>query len=330
MQQKTMPKRVTIYDIAREAGTSASTVSRALNRSALVNGETSHNVLAVADRLGYSPRRIKRHASRAILHIVVFLPHAERPQSHLFYDAAALFSGIQAGFGSIRTHLIVSLNDSIDPLVAKKLGDIDGCILAFASATPGLRSVLSERRIPTVLINRMDEQFSYVANDAVAGMRGLLSAVHRRRPDDRICFVSVEDAKPVADYRVRAVRSPGDGRSGPEVRWFPTVTEITPGAIAGLYEDGFRVFMCVNDFVAAAVYDRLTQLGIRVPDDVGITGYDAAPVRGLFSRAIATVDLSVAELGRQAADLLCGMIVERTAARIERKIVGSLLPGETL
>ena len=325
-----MAKRVTIYDIAREAGTSTSTVSRVLNRSTLINGETSLNVLSVADRLGYSPRRTRRHASRAILHVVVFLPHAERPQSHLFYDAAALFSGIQAGFGTIRTHLIVSLNDSIDPLVAKKLGDIDGCIFAFASPTPGLRSVLSERRIPTVLINRTDEQFSYVANDATTGMRELLVAVQRLRPDDRICFISVEDARPVADCRVRAVRSPGDGRGGPDVRWFPTVTEITPRAIADLYGDGFRVFMCVNDYVAAAVYDRLTQLGIRVPDDVGITGYDAAPVRGLFSRAIATVDLSVAELGRQAADLLSGMIMERVTDRIERNIVGSLLPGETL
>ena len=325
-----MASRVTIYDIAREAGTSASTVSRVLNRSTLINGETSLNVLAVADRLGYSPRRIRRHASRAILHVVVFLPHAERPQSHLFYDAAALFSSIQAGFGSIRTHLIVSLNDSVDPLVAKKLGDIDGCIFAFASPTPGLRSVLSERRIPTVLINRTDEQFSYVTNDAAAGMRGLLTAVRRLRPDDRICFVSVEDARPVADYRAGAVQAPGGGGDVPDVRWFPTVTEITSDAIADLYRDGFRVFMCVNDFVAAAVYDRLTRLGIRVPEDVGITGYDAAPVRGLFSRAIATVDLSVADLGRQAANLLSGMIVERTASRTERYIVGAMLPGETL
>jgi len=325
-----MVSRVTIYDIAREAGTSTSTVSRVLNRSALVNGETSRHILAVATRLGYAPRRIRRHASRAILHIVVFLPHAERPQSHLFYDAAALFSGIQAGFGSTRAHLIVSLNDSIDPLIAKKLGDIDGCIFAFASPSSELRAVLSERRTPTVLVNRMDAQFSCVTNDAAAGMSALLSAVHLRRPDDRICFISVEDARPVADYRVDAIESSDTGPVAPVVRWFPTVTRITPGAVASLYEDGFRVFMCVNDFVAAAVYDRLTQLGIRVPADVGVTGYDAAPVRELFSRPMATVDLSVAELGRQAADLLRGLIVERDGARIERSIVGPVLAGETL
>lgn len=70
--------------------------------------------------------------------------------------------------------------------------------------------------------------------------------------------------------------------------------------------------------MVAAVYDRLSRIGVRVPDDAGITGYDAAPVRGLFSRAITTVDLSVEDLGRQA------------EIRIERKVVGPLLPGETL
>jgi LacI family transcriptional regulator, galactose operon repressor len=321
---------VTIYDIAREAGISSSTVSRVLNGSALVSGETSRNVRAVATRLGYAPRRIRRHASRAILHIVVFLPHAERPQSHLFYDAAELFSGIQAGFGTIRAHLIVSLNNSIDPLIAKKLGDIDGCIFAFASPPSELRALLSDRGVPTVLINRVDDQFSYVANDAIAGMGALLSAVTVSRPDDRICFISVEDAKPVAEYRARAVASPESGAAAPEVRWLPTVTDITTKFIGALYEEGFRVLMCVNDFVAAAVYDRLTQLGIRVPEEVGITGYDAAPVRGLLSKAITTVDLSVGDLGWQAADLLGNMIVERNSAKIERNIAGRVLEGETL
>jgi LacI family transcriptional regulator, galactose operon repressor len=321
---------VTIYDIAHEAGISASTVSRVLNGSALVSGETSQNVLAIATRLGYSPRRIRRHASRAILHIVVFLPQAEQPQSHLFYDAAALFSGIQAGFGGIRAHLIVSLNNSIDPLIAKKLGDIDGCIFAFSSPPARLRALLSERGVPTVLINRVDDQFSYVTNDAVAGMRGLLSAVNRSCPDDRICFISVEDARPVAEYRASAIESPESGVTVPTVRWLPTVTDVTTESVAALYQEGFRVMMCVNDFVAAAVYDRLTQLGIRVPGDVGITGYDAAPVRGLLSKAITTVDLSVGDLGWQAADLLGGMIMERNSTKIERYIAGPVLLGETL
>lgn len=323
-----MGSRVTIYDIARESGMSTSTVSRVLNRSALVSEATSGRVRDAARRLGYHPRRIRRQGARTILHVVVFLPHARQPQSHLFYDAADLIAGIQAGFGPTRANLIVSLSDSTHALTAKKLGDIDGCIFAFTAPGAELRSVLLDREVPTVLINRHDNHFSCVVNAAEDGIGSLLGEIRLRRRADRICFVTVADARPVADYRLAALTALG--ADDVVVRRFDTVTDITTTAIGGILEEGQRVFMCVNDFVAVAVYERLLCLGLRVPQDVAVTGYDAAPVRRLLSRSITSIDLSVFELGRHAAGLLGGTILRREYGRVCRSVRGTMVRGDTL
>ena len=326
-----MGRRVTIYDIAKEAGTSTSTVSRVLNGSSLVTLETSAAVRSAASRLGYAARRIRRHATRTVLHVVVFIPNARDPVSHLFYDAAVLFNGIRNGFGDVRAHLIVSINGSTESLNAKTLGDIDGCLFAFASPPPAVRNMLEERSIPTVVINRVDGRFSSVVNDAGSGMRALLVEVAKRRPSDQVCFLSARDAGPVAEYRASAIQEAGRTmRRMPGVRWFPTVVDITPDVVDALCSDGYRTFMCVNDFVAAAVYERLLQLGLRVPEDVGITGYDAAPVRGLLSRTLTTVDLCVPRLGQEASRLLVPMIMERQPEVTERVVTGGLVRGDTL
>jgi LacI family transcriptional regulator len=329
-----MGTRVTIYDIAREAGISSSTVSRVLNGSTLVNAGTRERVSRIAARLGYENRRTRRQATRAVLHVVVFVPNARDPLTHLFYDSAALYVGIRAGFGEVRAHLVVSPDGSTDALTAKTLGDIDGCLFAFTTPRAEVRNLLAERRIPAVLINRMDDRWSYVANDPAAGVEALLAEVHRVRPRDRVCFISVRDAQPVAGYRARALESAsragdGGGDSLP-LRWFQSVSSITCEAVRGLYDEGFRTFMCVNDFVATAVYERLLRLGLRVPEDVGLCGFDAAPVRGLLSRELTTVDLCVPLLGERAARMLVEMVMGRHDRTTHELIGGRLLRGDTL
>jgi DNA-binding LacI/PurR family transcriptional regulator len=105
---------------------------------------------------------------------------------------------------------------------------------------------------------------------------------------------------------------------------------MTCGAVRGLYDEGFRTFMCVNDFVATAVYERLLRLGLRVPEDVGLCGFDAAPVRGLLSRELTTVDLCVPLLGERAARMLVEMVMGRHDRTTHELIGGRLLRGDTL
>ncbi|MFP4113552.1 MAG: LacI family DNA-binding transcriptional regulator [Spirochaetota bacterium] len=323
--------RVTVYDVAEAAGTSVSTVSRVLNGSALIAEGTRRAVLETAERLGYEQRRVRRQAARSVLNIVVFLPLAAEPHAHLFYDAAALFAGIQDGLGEIRAHTIAALSGSTSPFEGKKLGDVDGCIFAFASPDARLREILGARGVPAVVINRLDEEYACVVNDHVAGMRAIAREIVARRADPRPVFVSVDTARPVADYRWSALREQRTLPIGAgDARRYATIAEITPAEVSRTLDAGYDTFVCANDLVAIAVFERLVSLGVAVPERVGITGYDAAPVRGLISRPIASVDLAVARLGREAADRLVHAILARSFPSGRVMIPGAVIGGESL
>jgi LacI family transcriptional regulator len=331
MQQMDDRTRVTVYDIAQAAGTSPSTVSRVLNGSALIADETRTAVLDAADRLGYTRRAVRRPAGRSVLNIVVFLPRAAEPHAHLFYDAAALFAGIQDGFGAVRAHTIVALNGSHSPFEGKKLGDIDGCVFAFSSPSAEIRRVLADREIPAVVINRIDEELACVANDCGEGMAAIARAIRVRRPAARPIYVGVATANPVGRSRWEALAAGGILRVGARDRIeFDEVAAITPRAVSRLVDRGYETFVCANDLVAVAVHDRLRDLGLSVPGDVGLTGYDAAPVRGLVGCPITTVDLAVERMGRAASARLVAAVLERTAPSGCELIPGELIEGASL
>jgi len=106
-----MSKRVTVYDIAKELAISPSTVSRVLNNSSLISNERSSQIMAMAKQLGYEKRNIKKHMSRVILNIHIFLPQAESTIIHFFYNISELLESIQKGFGDVRLNFVTKVND---------------------------------------------------------------------------------------------------------------------------------------------------------------------------------------------------------------------------
>ena len=326
----TNASRVTVYDIAEAAGTSVSTVSRVLNGSALIADATRRAVLDTAEQLGYTQRRVRRPAGRSVLNIVVFLPRAAEPQAHLFYDAAALFAGIQSGLGDVRAHTIAAPNGSTSPFEGKKLGDIDGCIFAFCDPSPEARATLVEREIPTVVINRLDDAFACVVNDFTTGMASLAQAVAAKRPGPA-AWLTVETANPVARYRWEALLAQESLEIGPGDRFeFASISRMTEQAVGAILEAGYSTLLCANDLVAVAVYERLLHLGVRIPEEIGVTGYDAAPVLGLVSQSITTVDLAGERLGHAASAQLVDAILARSVPTGRSFIPGELISGATL
>jgi len=121
-----MGKRVTVYDIAEELEISPSTVSRVLNKSTLISDERSRQILETAEKLGYQKRAIKKHVTRAILNIHLFLPHGQSTITHFFYNISELIESIQEGFGEVKLNFVTRVNDgNLDFLERKKTGQID-------------------------------------------------------------------------------------------------------------------------------------------------------------------------------------------------------------
>ena len=125
--------------LAARLNISPSTVSRVLNNSALISNERTDQILQTARQMGYKRRTVKKHISRAILNIHLFLPEASSTLIHFFYNISELLDAIQEGFGPVKLNISTRINDgNIDFMSFKKTGHIDGCIFAFTVPRPAL------------------------------------------------------------------------------------------------------------------------------------------------------------------------------------------------
>jgi LacI family transcriptional regulator len=109
------------------------------------------------------------------------------------------------------------------------------------------------------------------------------------------------------------------------------------GAVGEVDRDTARYFldrtcdavMCFNDNFAIRFITELTGQGARVPDGVGVTGFDDSPLRKLFAPSITTVSLSTFEMGFFAARWLRDNIQHRESRTIQLEVEGTLIVGET-
>jgi len=88
--------------------------------------------------------------------------------------------------------------------------------------------------------------------------------------------------------------------------------------------------LCSNDILAVTLHQALIHKDIRIPEDIGLTGFDNSPIRELFWDKITTIDLSTGQLGREAAVWLKNWIVNRNESRIHELVPGKFIPGTTI
>jgi len=333
-------KRVTVYDVARELGISASTVSRVLNHSILIGEEKRALILETARRLGYEKRAIRRHRNRAILNIKLFLPTHQYVSSHLFYNAADLIQGLYEGFEDVRVNIIIRLiGYDTDLFKTKKLGDIDGCVFAFSEPDEGVYERMEERGIPVVELNRISSSRNYVSCDNAAGMRMLMKEIQAKRSlPIRPFYLGFSQIPPIQEQRLRGFLEalsdlPEEKQQSLEPAPYYTLAtlgEITPDLLHRLKKEGYNSILCFNDVVAVYFYQCALSQGYRIPEDFSLTGFDNSPVLDLLNRRIDTINLSVFQLAKEAGIWLRKRIMYREEGTIQRLIEGEYIPGETI
>jgi LacI family transcriptional regulator len=109
---------------------------------------------------------------------------------------------------------------------------------------------------------------------------------------------------------------------------FPDIASIQKEGVATAARDA-NVLVCVNDIVGTVVLSELDLLGIAVPRQVAVTGFDDSPVRRLSRPLLTTVSLPVEELARYAATRLQAEIIENAAPSALLRVTGRLIAGES-
>lgn len=331
-----MTKIVTGHDVARMAGVSQATVSRALRNLPGTSDETRAAVLAAAAQLDYIPSDSGRVLStRTTKRIALVAEELTNP----FYPE--LVEPLHRHLGEAGLRAVLVTDTASGPVSAEiRVADLadnsyDGAILATTQRDSRLPRDLTERGIPHVLVNRVLD-----------------------RPESPCCTVdNASGAMDVADLLTRlghreiaAIHGPADTSTGREradalkaglkargvalprrfVRRAEFSHDAGMAAAHALLDQAPRptAIVCGNDVLALGALSAARQLGLDVPDDLTVIGFDDIAIASWPLVALTTVHCDLNELTRTAVDLLLAEIREPgSAPTVLRVPVGLRLRG---
>lgn len=302
------PDRVTIREVAADAGVSPATVSRALGGSTTVSPELAERVRDVARRLGYSPHAVAQSLASGRSRVVgVLVPNLANPY---FY---ALIKRMLADAGHDGYRLIVADSDedvgAEHALWDNLLDRTDGLILCSPrSAAADLRRLV-ERDKPLIVLNRHVAELtvSEVVVDAYPGMRRIAAHVaelgHRH-----VAYLQGPQRSWQAKERWRAIRYAA--RHGLMVTPIRAGATMDDGyqAVEEVLRSGATAVLAYNDLAAIGVLAALSERGISVPEDISVTGFDDIPFSRFVSPPLTTVRSPQQEVGSVGWKAMAGLL----------------------
>ncbi|ROS31792.1 LacI family DNA-binding transcriptional regulator [Cellulomonas sp. PhB150] len=293
----------TLRDVARAAGVSPATASRALSSPDLVAPARRALVERAAKDLGYRPNRAARELITGRTgNLCLVVPDLANP----FF--AGLAKGVQARARELGHAVFVADSDE-DPrleaeLVTQLGAQVDGTLLCSPRMSSAALDALV-RDNPLVLVNRRHGEVPSVVIDNTDGLRQAVRHLHALG-HRRIAYAGGPSGSWSDARRRDGLELAAHGLHRLEV---VDLGSFTPTAVGGtaagdlVAAAGVTAVLAYNDMVALGIVERLRVRGVGVPDDVSVVGYDDT-LATLTSPRLTTLAVPLARLGRVAVDLL--------------------------
>lgn len=308
---RTVGTKPTLHEVAAAAGVSLASASRALTGQS-ASPEMVRKVRNAAKNLGYLPdataRALRLGGQRQVVFAVDDIGNPNYVQ---------MLRSIENEFGDDGPRLSIAATgrrpeQTVDLVRSLSVGVGDGLIIAPIRVTPDLRRALMETVVPVVVIGSLyrDVEIDNVRVDSAAAaamaVDHLLSIGCRR-----IAFINgpVDTNPGVARRRgyLEALR-----RAGVAAEDALHVTAADFTVSAGLAaatrlltsEKGIDAVVAANDLIGVGTISAAVRLGLRVPEDLAITGIDDTEIASVYNPPLTSVSLQAAERGRLAARML--------------------------
>lgn len=328
--QNKSPRRATLRDVAAAAGVSVQTVSNAANgRHHLMSAVTLARVQEAMVTLNYRPNAIARGLRCSRTETLAFLIHESGERVLAGPGVDLLLAGAQSQAAECGYALTVRAGDVecapdaglLRPLVEHRA---DGAIL-LAGGDVAVRRSLEEH------VAGLSYPFVTFEEDAdpeggvtvTAGNRAAAKEVAEHligRGHERIAWVAGHMPRPLIEARLRGFRDAlaAHGRTlAPELErfdggWDPASGTEAATALLDLAEPPTAV-MAANDQLAIGVMRALRERGLRIPEDVAVTGFGDYEFAAFLDPPLTTASVPLFEMGQAAAELLIDLIEEREA-----------------
>jgi len=335
-----MKKRVTLNDIAKEAGVSKMAVSLALRDDPSIGKETVRTICRIAEEMGYAPNRIAKGLANGRTYTIAALVGG---QFHDDYHNQVLSGAME--YAMSRGYTLATGFSNSDPKTEAQLVEkfdsmmVDG-YLGFPCGSSDTYKKIYQSGTPLVMYTKYfsDLDCDYVVCDDIKGGRDMTRHLIRQG-HERIAFVfdsalefSSEVVNRIAGYR-EALEAHGiafdsklvipyDYGFDPE----KTIAD-NPGLVKLLRSDDAptAAFVC-NDIMASLFYIFLKHIGCRIPQDISVCGYEGVYLGKILDPPLTTVSTPIRRIGETA----CKLLMDKIEGVAEKEEVSQISLEPTL
>lgn len=311
MKMVTQSKKVTIKDVAREAGVSYATVSRALSGSVEISENTRHRIMEICDEMDYSPNSVARSmVIKKTNTIGVIVPSIEND------FMSEVVSSIELrlrdnGYNIMACNSLYDLSiekNALQLLISKQ---VDGLIIipSGSKTYESIRNLIGS--LPTVFIGENLQHYpeSYVTinnyEGGIIGTEYLYSLGHRK-----ILYLG---SRKNSQTHQRRLKGYTDACKKLGIKAMHIDSTYTRSSIEAGYSMAKRIFekeydfsavFCAADSVAIGVMKAADEAGIKIPEDISLMGFDNLSFTALPRIDLTTIDQSQKALADAAVELI--------------------------
>src|SRR6266700_2568786 len=316
---------VSIDDIARIAGVSHTTVSRALRGSSLISRDTRERIQQLAHEMGYTPNSIAQSLQTKRTNMIgLVITSIDDP------FLGDVVKGVEdvardSGFSVLFSTTHNNPDQEMEVIETFHRRRVDGILVASSRITNNYQDRLDHIHVPAVWINSQAESqavaFHWVAVDDVLGARlaveHLLHLEHRAIGYLGTCCRPRSNAQRLQAYQQTLLQAglvpqesfiavgTGTGASHEE----DVVTGYTD--LPRLLEAGCTAVFCYNDMVAIGALKACQELGVNVPHDFSVIGFDNITMASYVTPPLTTIHQPKVEMGQLAAGVMLDLLHNR-------------------
>ncbi|MCF6335106.1 MAG: LacI family transcriptional regulator [Spirochaetales bacterium] len=327
-------KRMTISDIAEEAGVSKATVSRVLSDSPKVKPESKEKILQIIEKYSFVPNNLAQSLAgspRKTVGIVI-----EELANFFFIEVADGFDQIISQVGYSMQISSSKWNKEKELQLVQQLisSRVDGIILAPVSDGSKSIEMLQASDIPFLLINIIPKEkgIAYIACDNYQGGKLAADFFNRRNRPSNIIITGFKHQ--TIDQRVQGFKN--NFSKWDKIIHYENINTYEQGyeiasvlAVRNTLSEIETAIFVTNDNVAIGLITKLLEMGISIPEQVSVIGYDDIKLSSFCRVPLTTISQNIKDIGRIAALELLEMIQNPEKPKPEHIIIPKMIVRES-
>lgn len=330
---------VSMKDIAAKCGVSVATVSKALNNHSDISDETKKMISDTAKSMGYFPNSSARalKTKRTYNLGVLFVDEGNSGLTHdYFANVLDSFKRYAEKNGYDITFINAQVRNNMTYLEHSRYRGVDGVVIACVDFYDKDVIDLVNSDLPIVTIDHVFDNRISVVSDNIGGMRDLIKFVYDKG-HRKIAYIYGDNTavtqNRVASYyntmKSLGVEVNDEFLCESSYRNPKKAAEITKKLMS--QKDRPTCIIYPDDYSCIGGLNAISEMGLSVPGDVSVAGYDGLYVSQIIDPKLTTIAQDTTEIGRIAAEELIKLIEDPRATLIEKILVpGNVLQGKSV